>query len=354
MLITDLEYTLKKNLRKVKGKLLRAKQHGVFSRQRLGRFLGALLLASFILGLSPEGNLEAAPSRAASVAGTPTVLGAAGQVKGEATFKALAQTSGRGPQRIPDSPDLGEMTARAALFVDVTSGTVLWERDSQQPLSLASTTKMMTALVALDLYPLAEEVTVPAVCASLAGTQGMSLVIGEKISVENLLTGMLVSSAGDAACALSSHKSTEEEFVKKMNEKAQSLGMTKTHFANPVGNDELDGNGNEGTAADLIILARGFWKNNYLQETVGLTEKTVTSFDGKTVHKLQTTNDLLTSYPGIKGIKTGYTVKAKGCFVSFYDKGGHQILGVLLGSDDRFGETKKVLDWIFAVYRWPI
>lgn len=367
MLLTDWEYLLKKNLRRVKGNFFRAKQRGAFSRQRLWRFFGAFLLASFILGVNPEVDLEvksdpgspdpavmgAIETGARRLERTATTSGSAGQVRGESTFKSLSEKSARGPWRIPNSPDLGEITARSAFFLDAESDVVLWEKEPQLPLPLASTTKIMTALIAVDLYPTNEEVTVPAACVSLAGTQKMGLFSEEKISVENLMVGMLVSSAGDAACALARHGGPEEEFVKRMNEKAQSLGMTKTRFANPIGNDEMEGNGNEGTAADLVLLAREFWKNTSLREMVGLTEKTVTSADGKTSHKLKTTNDLLTNNAGIRGIKTGYTAKAKGCFVSFYERGGHQILGVLLGSDDRFGETQKVLDWIFAVYRWP-
>jgi D-alanyl-D-alanine carboxypeptidase len=376
MLVADLEYSLRKNLRKVRSIFLRARQRGVFSKERWWRFVGAFLLTSFILGLTPAADLTVeSPSPASSpavmgitkadapyaertattagTAGQATPPAGGGQVKGESAFKQLSEKSGRGPWRIPDSPDLGEIAAKAALFVDAESGVTLWEKEPQRPLPLASTTKMMTALVAAVSLPLDEVVTVPAACAALVGTQKMGLLAGEKIRVADLLTGMLVSSAGDAACALSRQAGAEEEFVRKMNEKAQSLGMIQTRFANPVGNDELDGNGNEGTAADLLLLARAFWQNASLREMVALSEKTVVATDGQTEHKLQTTNDLLTRFPGIKGIKTGYTVKAQGCFVSFYERGGHQIFGVLLGSEDRFGETQKVLDWIFAVYRWP-
>lgn len=352
MLIADWEYFLRKSLRRVKGKFLRAQQRGLFSRHRLLRLAGAFLLTSLVLSISPEAGSEissAAPAPLGDVAGTA----ASGQVKGEQTFKTLATEVVRGPVRIPDSPDLGEITAKAALFVDFATGTVFWEREPQLVLPLASTTKLMTALVAIDIYPLVETVEISSPCASLTDTQGMRLTGGEKISVENLLSGMLITSAGDAACALSQHGKGVEDFVGKMNEKAHLLGLTSTHFTNPVGNDEVAGKDNEGTVADLLVLAKEFWWNNFLQETVGLTEKTVTSSDGTVSHLLKTTNELLISYPGVKGIKTGYTVKAKDCFVSFYEQGGRQILGIILGSDDRFGETKKILDWIFAVYRWP-
>ncbi len=254
----------------------------------------------------------------------------------------------------PDSkPEPGPEYLRSTHFIDSDSATVLFERNPTDKLPPASLTKMMTALVVLDSDQFTSEVTVMPECLNLPDSQKIGLVTGERLTVGHLLSGLLVYSASDAACVLASYRVPMAEFVTLMNKKAESLGMRQTKFDNPVGLDELNGGEHYSTAYDLMVLTKIFLQNPYLRDVVKQPEVTITSVDGSVTHKLSSTNELLKSYQGILGVKTGYTLKAGGCFVSLVKRGEHEVLGVLLGSDDRFGETTSILDWIYAVYRWP-
>jgi len=240
------------------------------------------------------------------------------------------------------------LTARSAVAIDIDSGTVLWEKDAQAATSPASTTKMMTALVVLENYRLDQIIEV----ADLGFVEGqkMKLVPGEKISVEDLLYGLLVSSANDAAIAFAKNfPNGEKGFVWAMNQKANELGLLKTNFTNPVGYDEPN---HYSTASDLTRLAIEAMKNPTIAKMVATKEITVSDLSGKILHPMSNINLLIGNLPGVKGVKTGWTQEAGECLVTLVERDNRRVMISLLGSADRFAETKALVEWIFENFTW--
>lgn len=250
---------------------------------------------------------------------------------------------------IPTLKEVAEvpiLSAQAALAVDIVSGMTLFEKNADVKLLPASTTKIVTALVAMEYYPTEKILTVGNV--SIEG-QKMNLIYNEKISVNNLLYGLLVYSANDAAEVLAqNYLGGKRGFVFAMNKKAEELSLTNTYFSNPSG---LDGNGHYSTARDLIRVSWVAMENPYFSKIVATKDMIVKSEDGKIAHKLKNINKLLNE-EGILGVKTGWTEEARENLVTYVERDGKKILIALLGSQDRFGETKEVINWIFENYEW--
>lgn len=239
------------------------------------------------------------------------------------------------------------LSSQAALVVDLDSEVSLYEKNPDSTLFPASTTKIVTALVAMDNYSAEEVLTVGRV--TVEG-QKMWLKTGEQIIVSDLLYGLLVYSANDAAEVLAeNYPGGREGFISAMNVKANELSLTNTLFRNPTG---LDGNDQVTTARDLIRVSSIAMKNPFFAEIVGTKEKTVASIDGVTKHKLTNINELLGVVPGVMGVKTGWTESARENLVTYLERDGHKIMIAILGSQDRFGETKELIDWVFKNYTW--
>lgn len=239
------------------------------------------------------------------------------------------------------------LSAQAVLAIDANSGVTLFEKNADNPVLPASTTKIVTALVTLDNYSLDEVITVGKV--SVEG-QKMGLIKGEQLTVHNLLYGLLVYSANDAAEVLAENfPGGRDAFISAMNEKAKELHLENTKFYNPTG---LDGNGHVTTAKDLVRISRVAMQNSIFAEIVSTQEKVVKSEDGKIVHHLTNINELLGKVPGVMGIKTGWTENARENLVTYLERNNHKIYIAVLGSQDRFGETKELIDWIFTNYTW--
>jgi D-alanyl-D-alanine carboxypeptidase (penicillin-binding protein 5/6) len=238
-------------------------------------------------------------------------------------------------------------SSSAALFVDVASGEILFEKNKDKRLPMASTTKLMTALVAVSETEPSDLVTVPAYkTLPLDTTMGVST--GDKLRVSELLHGLLIESGADAALALSNHiGGTEERFVAMMNERAAKLGLTDTQFTNSIGHDE---NGHYSTATDLVKLSRIVLSNPLIAEIVAKPTYTATSESGKKYY-LSNTNILLGGNTFV-GVKTGTTYAAGQCLISLYKEGEKEIIGVVLGSSDRFYETKGIIDWTKRNFTW--
>ena len=253
----------------------------------------------------------------------------------------------------PDVPILrGEasfpiLSGQAALVVDISSGVSLYEKDPDKRLLPASTTKIITALVALDNYSLGDILKVGQI--KIDG-QKMGLRYSEEISVENLLYGLLIYSANDAAEVLAQgYMGGRETFVDEMNQKAKDLHLENSLFSNPSG---LDGNEHFTTARDLLTVSEYAMKNPEFAKIVSTKEKTIKSVDGKISHKLVNINELLGKVEGVLGVKTGWTENARENLVTYIERDSHKVMLVLLGSQDRFGETKELIDWIFNNYSW--
>ena len=239
------------------------------------------------------------------------------------------------------------LSARSAIVVDLDSKALLYQKNPDLKLLPASTTKIITALIALEEYDLDDVVTVNSV--KVEG-QTMELEFGEKITVENLLYGLLVQSGNDAAVALAQHyPGGEEEFIKAMNTKLKKLNLHDTQFQNPTG---LDNYGHYTTVHDLSLLSAEALKNDTFKKIVNTPKITVTDTTREIEHELETINDLLGKIPGLKGIKTGWTELAGECLVTYTKRNSREIIVVVLGSQDRFGESETLIDWSFTNHQW--
>lgn len=278
-------------------------------------------------------------------------LAASGQVK--EVVASLEATPA--PQRnFPPIPVLSENTAfpvlsaQGVLAVDLDSGISLYEKNSDSPLLPASTTKIITALVSLDAYPLDQVLTV----GKNVGIDGqkMGLIAGEQMKVEDLLYGLLVYSANDAAETLAqNYPGGYDAFIAAMNAKAQELSMNNSKFANPVG---LDEDGQITTSKDLVRAAEVAMRNPEFAKIVGTKQVSISDVTGKTAYNLRNINELLGSVPGVLGVKTGWTENARENLVTYIVRDNHKVMIAILGSQDRFGETKELIDWIFTNYKW--
>lgn len=251
--------------------------------------------------------------------------------------------------RLREGNSSPEISAYSVMAVDIDSDTILYQKNSDVRLLPASTTKIVTALVAMDYYNLDDVLVVPDIY--IEG-QKMNLIAGEEISVRNLIYGILVYSANDAAETLArKYPGGRESFVMAMNLKINDLGLMDTFFENPTG---FDGELQYTTASDLVNIAHFAIQNMFFKEVVGTKEITVGSRDGKYVHRLTNINRLVGEVEGVMGIKTGWTQNARENLVTYLERDGKNIIITVLNSQDRFADTKVLIDWIFANYSWEV
>lgn len=242
--------------------------------------------------------------------------------------------------------------AQSAFAIDLQSNTPLLGKDIFAKRSIASITKLITAMIIIDTHPLDAEVTISKNAATQEGSQ-MGLRAGEKLTVRALITGMIINSANDAAVALAEFDSgTEELFALKMNERAGQLGLRQSHFTNAKGFDDLQ---HYSSAFDTMIFGKTATTYPLIREVAQQKSATVTSVDGRVTHKLESTDLLLDNpYYTVLGLKTGTTPLAGESVVSLARlHNGKEVLIVILGSPDRFKETKIILDWIEHAWSWP-
>ena len=253
-------------------------------------------------------------------------------------------------------------SARAVIVQDVASKTILYERKPDSLLMPASITKVMTALVALDYWSDLESV-IEVKNEDRAIGQTIELVKGERITINNILYGLLVHSGNDAALAIADNYCAPSEadgevgscgysaFVDAMNQKAKDLHLEHTTFKNPSGVEQY---GHLTTARDIAILASSAIQNPIIAGVVETKRIVVTDVTGQIVHDLESTNELLGLVPGLKGLKTGWTTNAGECLVSYVDRNGKKIIVVVLGSNDRFGDTRSIVEWSYNHHEWVI
>jgi D-alanyl-D-alanine carboxypeptidase (penicillin-binding protein 5/6) len=238
------------------------------------------------------------------------------------------------------------VTGRAYLVQNGVTGEVLARSHDRERLPIASITKVMTVLVALQHADLDEVVTVSRGAAEV-GESSIYLAKGERLTVRDLVEAALIQSANDAAVALAEHVAgTEAAFVQLMNEEAQKLRLRDTHFANP---DGLDALGHYSSAHDVTRLARIAMKNPVIRDVVG--RSTATIAGGRT---LTTWNDLLGRFPGVFGVKTGHTAGAGWSEVAAARAHGVTVYATLLGGQTREGrnaDLSELLAWGLSRYR---
>jgi len=251
------------------------------------------------------------------------------------------------------SPDLEETAGIAVLFTKDRNGSILYQKNIDKRLPIASLTKLMTAMIVIDKYPLEKEIIVSQEDVWTEGESGR-LSPGEKTSIKNLLYLSLLVSSNDAASTLA-RVIGEKKFVELMNEKVKEIGLLNTHFANSHGLDDKE---NFSTAKDLAILTQ-YSLVNYpsLWEILKIEEIDLFSQDhlGRQIlHHVRNTNKLL-SEPYVLGGKTGYTQEAKDTMILVSKAPGKvegNIVLVILGVDNRIQRTKTLYDWILKAWRW--
>jgi len=242
-------------------------------------------------------------------------------------------------------PGIPSINAGFAVVIDAESGRVLYEKNAHKRTPMASTTKIMTAVVALEKGNLDDVVTVSKRAAGIWGSR-IHLKAGQKITLRELLYGLLLSSGNDAAIAIAEHLGGNmENFVEMMNKKARELGLRNTSFKTPHG---LDADGHYTTAYELACLTRYALENPVFSEIVK-TKKTSISY-----RTLYNTNEMLGAYPGADGVKTGYTGKAGRCLVTSVTRDGGRFISVVINSPSRYDRalsSKLILDYAYNNYK---
>lgn len=242
-------------------------------------------------------------------------------------------------------PDVS-MAAGALVTED---GRVLWARSATDRRAIASITKIMTAVVAMENSDPDDVVTISASSVGI-GESTSFLRAGERLPVREVLEASLVKSGNDAAVALAEHVGGgDEAFVALMNDKAAALGLSRTRFANSHG---LDASGHYSTAADVGVMARYAMTKAEFRDIVG--RKTTTIGRGARAEKVENTNLLIGNYAGANGVKTGWTNRAGYCVVGSARRGGVELYAVVLGARtelQRFRDARELFDFGFAHYR---
>ncbi|GIO97573.1 D-alanyl-D-alanine carboxypeptidase DacB [Paenibacillus lautus] len=235
--------------------------------------------------------------------------------------------------------------AQAAALIDVTSGRVLYSKNGDERLRIASLTKIMTAIVAIEHGKLDDRVKISKNAFAKEGSS-IFLKLGEEMTLENLLYGLMLRSGNDAATAIAEHVGgTEEGFVLLMNEKAAGLGLTNSHFMNPHG---LDHDEHYSSANDVAKLTAYALKNPVFSEIVKTPTKKAPNPNEAWDYKWDNKNKMLRFYEGADGVKTGYTKKAFRCLVSSATRNGQQIAAVTLNDGNDWNDHSKMLDYGFA------
>ena len=239
------------------------------------------------------------------------------------------------------------LSAYGIIAEDSDSGVTLYEKNADTPLYPASTTKIITALTALDYYQTNEVLTV---VDPIVDGQKMGLVKNERMTFDNLLNALLIYSANDAAVTLSdNYPGGREAFIAAMNAKAQALHLDHSHFANPIGLDDVT---QLSTARDMTRAAIVAMRNPVFAKIVGTKQKIITDVTGKLTYNLTSVNQLLGVVDGVVGVKTGWTEEAHENLVTDVSRNGHTVFISVLGSQDRFGETTSLISWIYGSYSW--
>lgn len=254
------------------------------------------------------------------------------------------------PSRVVVKQDLSSyLSASSYILIDPLSNQVIAQRNSHQRVYPASITKLATAITALNIYPLDELVTIKE---EYKEGKVMELMPGERITIKSLVSALIVYSANDAAYTLASHHPQGVPgFINQMNLLLSKYNIKDTHFSNF---DGLHAENHFSTVYDLAQLGRLAIKNPVITDNAQLKSLTVTDQDQLFVHELVSTNELLDTVPELKGLKTGWTPEAGGCFISYFFVDGHPLISVVAQSKDRFADTQKIINWSKSNLSWEL
>lgn len=240
------------------------------------------------------------------------------------------------------------VSAESAILIDSGSGRILYEQNAYEKLPMASTTKIMTGLLACESEKLNENVKVSAFA---SGTEGSSLwlKIGEKQTLENLTYGLMLKSGNDAAVAIAEYLAgNTDAFALLMNERARELGAVNTNFENPHG---LDSSKHYTTAYDLAVIAKAAMKNESFRKIVSTKTYSIPMQGENWDRVLKNHNKLLWNYEGCIGVKTGFTKKSGRCLVSCALRDGQELICVTLNAPNDWSDHKTLLDYGFENFK---
>lgn len=251
-----------------------------------------------------------------------------------------------------------ELAARNAVVINAATGETVFEKNKTETVSNASTTKIMTCILALEILE-PNEKTLEVIEDDVVRGSKMGLDIGESMTVSEMLYGLMMTSGNEAANVIArtvstrlSGKGTYDDFVSLMNEKAKNLGMADTSFKNASGLDEP---GHYSTAIDMTVLTRYAMQNDAFRRIVSTKEYVISSecFGEEKKYLLANTNRLLWTYDGCTGVKTGTTYMAGACLAaSAEDDNGTELIAIILGStiEERYKDAEKLLDYGLKVH----
>ena len=235
-----------------------------------------------------------------------------------------------------------DLSAECAYLMTADSSICLYEKNGNQRHGMASTTKIMTAVTVIENSNPEDTAIVSANAAAQEGSS-VYLKIGDRVSADALLYGMLLNSGNDAACAAAELVGgSVDNFADMMNGKAKEIGAEDTSFRNPSG---LDEDGHYSTAHDMALIASYAMRNEKFREIVSSKQSKITT--GNAVCYLKNHNKLLWNYDGCIGVKTGFTKKTGRCLVSCAERNGVELIAVTLGAPDDWNDHKKMLDYGF-------
>lgn len=244
-----------------------------------------------------------------------------------------------------NKPPAPGVWANAAVLTDAESGRVLYDKAAHVKLPIASTTKMITALVVRERKKLSDKVVISPE-AVVVGEQGIDLTPGETLTVEQLLNALLIQSANDAAYALAQGTAGSiEAFSALMNKKAAELGANESHFVNPHGLDQAD---HYSSAYDLAVIGRALMKDPVLAKIVSTPHYSIPWPGHAGPRVAQNHNEILTKYQGADGIKTGYTVPAGWCLVASAKRDGKSLIAAVLNSSHRVDDAAALFNYGFS------
>lgn len=263
-----------------------------------------------------------------------------------ALLAAIVMFSLSGNTQAEPERDTVDVSAGGVMLMDARTHKVLYAKTAHEKLPMASTTKIMTAILAIEAGNLDALVTVPQEAYGVEGSS-MYLRLGEQISMRDLLYGLMLVSGNDAAVAIAVHVGgSVEGFAALMNARAASLGAHNTHFVTPNGLPDPD---HYTTAYDLALIACYAMQNETFREIVGTTYYQTTT--GEIARTVKNKNKILWEYEGGNGVKTGYTMAAGKCLVFAAEREGMQLVGVVLNCPDMFPSAKRLLDYGFETYQ---
>ncbi len=244
------------------------------------------------------------------------------------------------------------ISAVSAILIEADSGTVIYEKNADEQRAMASTTKIMTAILTIEAGDLDSEFVADSYAIRVEGTS-MGLQEGDRVSRRDLLYGILLPSGNDAANAAAvSVGGSIGGFVELMNSKAEELGLASTHFVTPSG---LDAEGHCTTARDLANLTAYAMKNEIFREIVCCSSAEVEFGNPPYLRTLRNSNKMLTRYEGAIGVKTGFTDNARRCLVSAAERDGVTLIAVTLNAGDDWNDHTKMLDYGFSqVFSYPL